>query len=57
MLNFICVGLVEWRGTRNKQKLQNEKFSPTLGFEPSISYLDAITPRIWLISTKQVQIK
>ena len=32
MLDIICMGSVDLRGARYKQKNQNEKFLPTLGF-------------------------
>ena len=34
MLEFIGVGLVELRGTRNSRKFRNEKFFSPVGFEP-----------------------
>ena len=34
MVDFICKNYLELSGTRVKRELQNEKFLPTLGFEP-----------------------
>ena len=34
MVDFICIDYLELLGTRVERKLQNEKFLPTVGFEP-----------------------
>ena len=34
MVDFICKGYPELSGTRVERELQNEKFLPTVGFEP-----------------------
>ena len=33
-IDFICMDLCEQQGTQSKQEMQNEKFLPTVGFEP-----------------------
>ena len=41
VLDFICMGSVELRGTSSKRKLQNETFSSTVGFEPTPGILQS----------------
>ena len=36
MVVFILYEQIEQRGLRSKRELQNEKFLPTVGFEPTI---------------------
>ena len=36
MVDFICMALVELRGTRHKQELLIEKLLPRVGFDPLI---------------------
>ena len=44
MVDFICVGLVDLRGTQNKRDLQNEKF--LVQRETSILKFEARPPRL-----------
>ena len=39
MVDVICIGLVERRGTRSKSKVVNEKFLPRVGLDPTTSRL------------------
>ena len=34
MVDFICKGFLELIGTKVERELQNQKFLPTVGFEP-----------------------
>ena len=34
MVDFLCIVLIELRGTQSKREFQNEEFLPTLGLEP-----------------------
>ena len=34
MVDFICKGYLQLSGTRVERELQNEKFLPTVGFNP-----------------------
>ena len=36
IVDFICKGYLELIGTRVERELQNEKWLPTVGFEPGI---------------------
>ena len=42
MVDFICMGFLELRGTRRKLELQNEKFLPPVGFEPTTFRFEAL---------------
>ena len=42
MVDFIYKGLLELRGAWVERELQNEKFLPTVGFEPGIVLLRSI---------------
>ena len=39
MIDFIRMGLIELWGSRVEPNLQNEKFLPTVGFEPGLFLL------------------
>ena len=39
MIDFICKGYQELRGAWVERQLQNEKFLPTLGFEPGTFHI------------------
>ena len=54
MVDFICIGLVDLRGTRSKRTLHNETFLPIMGFEytsfrlQDLSDNHSVTDLIWL---------
>ena len=48
MVDFICKGYTELSGRRLERELQNEKFLPTVGFEPGAFSLrsEGATPEL-----------
>ena len=46
MVNFIHMGLLELWGSRVDRELQNEKFLPTVGFEPGPAWRERATTAV-----------